>query len=323
MIKSGFAFLASRQLALSLLFFLICLFFGLTNENFRDPFNLLDRSRHWVEIGMIAVPMTLIIATSGIDLSVGSIVALCGIVSGLMFEKMGMPLPLAFAFGVLVGGVCGAINGFICSRLRVPALVTTLATMAVFRGLAMGLSRADPIRGFPREITDWAGMSTFGWGNFQLPHQTLLLLILVALGMIVLSKTVVGRWSLQIGENLKAAKFATVPVDKMHLLLYTTCGLVCGLASIIYTARFATAHPAAAKGLELEVIACVVIGGTRITGGNGSVLGTFLGVLILGTLRFGMDLEGILQRYQIVLIGLVVVLAATMNEYVARRPRQK
>ena len=314
---------ASRQSALFYLFILICLFFGSIDENFRDPYNFLDRSRSWVEIGMIAVPMTFIIATGGIDLSVGSLVALCGIVSGLAFERMGLPLPLAFVLGVLAGGLCGAVNGFICSVLRVPALVVTLATMAVFRGLAMGLSKADPIRGFPRGFTDWAGMSTFGWGDFQVPCQSIVLLVIVALGIFVLSKTLVGRWSLQMGENLKAARFTTVPINKMYILLYTASGIVCGLASIFYTARFATAHPSAAKGLELEVIACVVIGGTRITGGNGSVLGTFFGVLILGTLRFGMEMQGILQKYQIILIGIIVILTAILNEYMATRPRRK
>ncbi len=313
---------ASRQCALFYLFLLMCIFFGLNNENFRDPLNFLDRSRHWVEIGIIAVPMTFIIATGGIDLSVGSLVALCGIVSGLAFEKMGLPLPWAFIFGMFIGCVCGLFNGFTCSFLRVPALVVTLATMAIYRGLAMGLSQADPIRGFPAGFTDWAGMGSLGWGNFQIPYQSIVLLLIVAIGILVLSKTLIGRWSLQIGENLKAARFTTVPVNKMYLLLYAASGLMCGLASVFYTGRFATAHPAAAKGLELEVIACVVIGGTRITGGNASVWGTFLGVLILGTLRFGMEMQGILQKYQIILIGTIVVLAAILNEYMANRPRR-
>jgi len=315
--------LVSRQSVLFMLLVLICLFFGMANANFRDPYNILDRTRHWVEIGMIAVPMTFIIATGGIDLSVGSLLALCGIVSGLAFQNLGCPLPLTFAIGVLAGGIGGAINGFTCSFLRVPPLVVTLATMSIFRGAAMGLCQADPVRGFPESFTDWASMGSFGWGYFQIPYQSLILLVLAGLGVFVFSRTVIGRWSLQIGENLKAARFTTVPVNKTLILLYTASGIVCGLASVFYTARFATAHPAAAKGLELEVIACVVIGGTRITGGNGSVLGTFFGVLILGTLRFGMEMQGVLQKYQIIMIGIIVVLTAILNEYMARRPKRR
>ena len=121
------------------------------------------------------------------------------------------------------------------------------------------------------------------------------------------------------GENPKAARFSAVPVNRLLFTLYTGCGLVCGLAAVVYTARFATARPDAATGLELEVIACVVIGGTRITGGNGSVIGTFLGVLILGTLRFGMDMSGVLQQYQIILVGLLVIGTAIANEWLASR----
>jgi len=313
---------ASRDVALTALLILVCLAFGLTSENFRDPMNFLDRSRHWVEIGIIAIPMTFIIATGGIDLSVGSLLALCGVVSGLAYEILGLPLPVAFGLGVVIGGVCGAINGLLSSRLRVPALVTTLATMAAFRGLAMGLSQADPIRGFPRAFTDWAGMGAFGRGDFQFPYQTAMLVALVAVGAILFSRSLIGRWSIQIGENPKAARFSTVPVHTTNLLLYTASGLCCGLAAIFYTGRFATAHPDAAKGLELEVIACVVIGGTRITGGNGSVVGTFLGVLLLGTLGFGMEMQGVVQKYQMILIGVLVVTIATFNEYIARAPRQ-
>jgi rhamnose transport system permease protein len=313
----------SRQSVLFMLLVLICLIFSLINANFRDPYNILDRTRHWVEIGMIAVPMTFIIATGGIDLSVGSLVALCGIVSGLAFQNLGCPLPLAFALGVLTGGLGGVINGFTCSFLRVPPLVVTLATMSIFRGIAMGLCQANPVRRFPESFTDWASMGSLGWSYFQIPYQSLILLILAAFGVFVFSKTVIGRWSLQIGENLKAARFTTVPVNRMYVLLYAASGVICGLASIFYTARFATAHPSAAKGLELEVIACVVIGGTRITGGNGSVLGSFLGVLILGTLRFGMEMQGVLQQYQIIIIGIIVVMTAILNESMARKPQRR
>lgn len=316
------ALLASREMGLLILLVALCVGFGLASESFRDPYNFLDRSRHWVEVGILAVPMTFIIATGGIDLSVGSLLALCGIVSGLCF-KAGVPLPLALTAGVLTGVAGGAINGAVTAWLRVPALVVTLATMALYRGMAMGLSHADPIRNFPTGFTSWGSMATVGWGDWQVPWQTLIMLGLVAMGAFVFGKTCLGRWSVQIGENPRAARFSAVPVHGVLFWIYAASGLMCGLAAISYTARFATAHPAAATGLELEVIACVVIGGTRITGGNGSVLGTFLGVLILGVIKFGMDMLAVPQQYQIILIGMLVVLAAIVNEWIARRREQR
>lgn len=311
-----------RILGLVFLLILIMGGFSAMNESFRDPLNLLDRSRHWVEMGLIAVPMTFIIATGGIDLSVGSLVALCGIIAGIFYRDWGIALGVSLIVGVLAGAALGAFNGLATGIFRVPALVVTLATMAIFRGVAMGLSQADPIRGFPDSFTDWASISALNLWGLEIPYQLFILVAIVMLGDFILRKTTLGRWAVQMGENLKAARYATVPIYRELILLYAGCGLICGLASVIYTARFATAHPAAATGLELEVIACVLIGGTRITGGYATVMGTFLGVLILGMLRFGMDMQGITQRNQIILIGALVIGAAIFNEAMSRRARQ-
>lgn len=311
--------LASRQAGLLGALLLIVLGFGLTSESFRDPLNLLDRSRHWVEIGLIAIPMTFIISAGGIDLAVGSLLALSGIVAGLCHYKLGWPIAPALAAGVLTGLLGGAFNGLVISLLRVPALVVTLATLALFRGLAMGLSQANPIRDLPEDFVDWGSMASFDIGEWMIPQQTLILLAGMALGGLVFAKTRAGRWALQIGENPMAARFAAIPVAGMQFGLFVASGLFCGIGAVLQTARFATAHPAAATGLELEVIACVVIGGTRITGGSGSIFGTFLGLLILGLLRFGMDMIGVMQQHQIILIGVLVVMTAIFNEWVARR----
>lgn len=309
----------SRQLGLLALLALILIGFGVADENFRDPYNFLDQTRKWAEIGLIAVPMTFIIATAGIDLSVGSLLALSGVVAGLCFRDLGLPLPVAMLCGVLTGATGGAINGVAVSRLRVPPLVVTLATMAIFRGLATGLCQRNPVSDFPRWFTEAGSMSALGTDDYPLPYQTLLLLVVVGLGWLALDRTCLGRWAVQTGENPKAARFSAIPVAWLLFTLYTACGLVCGLAAVIYTARFASAMPDAATGRELDVIACVVIGGSRITGGNGSVLGTFLGVLILGTLRFGLDMSGVLQRDQIILVGFLVIAAAIANEWLAKR----
>jgi len=315
--------LASRQLGLLFILALIAAGFGWASANFRDPTNLLDRTRYWTETGLVAVPMTFIIAAGAIDLSVGSLLALCAMVAGLCHHQWHWPLAAALGAAVLAGGLGGALNGLGVSLLRVPALVMTLATLAIFRGLAMGLSRGAPIRDWPEALTDWGSQATLGQGAWAPPQQLVLLLVIILLGEFILRKTRAGRWTVQIGENETAARYAAVPVAGVRFALFLASGLVCALAAITNVARFATAHPAAGAGLELEAIACVVIGGTRITGGGGSVLGTLLGLMIMGLLRFGMDMIGVLQQRQIVLVGLLVILTAIFNEWLARRRERR
>lgn len=314
---------ASRQSGLVAALLVICLYFGLHNEFFRDPFNLLDRTRFWVEIGIIAVPMTFIIAAGGIDLSVGSLVALSGIVGGLCYRDLHWPFAAAMAVCALTGLAGGAFNGICVSLLRIPSLVVTLAMLSLFQGLAMGLAKANPVRNLPAAFNTWGSIGALKVGGYPVPHQTLLMLAFLVVGMIVFRKTVAGRWAMQLGENSTAARFAAVPTSLVQFWLFALSGLACGLASITYTARFANAHPEAARGLELEVITCVVIGGTRITGGSGTVFGTLLGLLIVGLLRFGLEMQGTSQQTQIILIGLLLIVTAIFNESVARRRERR
>lgn len=318
-VKRVLKFLACREGALFGMVVLLLIGFGVTTEGFLDPYSLSDRSRHWVEIGLIAVPMTFIIATGGIDLSVGSLIAMAAVCGGLAWERW-ESLPVALGLCLLAGGLGGLFNGAVVAWGRLPPLVVTLATMAIFRGIAMGVTGALPISTFPEGFTDWG---LFGaWvvsDNVEIPHQIFILLAVVVGGILLFNWHVLGRQCRQFGENATAARFVGISVRKLNLTIYSLCGLVCGLAAINWTARFATAHPGAGQGLELEVIAVVVLGGTRITGGSGSIVGSFLGLLIIGLIRFGLDLNDVKQQYQIILIGILLVVIAGFNEWLARR----
>ena len=308
-----------REAMLALLVAAATAAFGATTAGFLDPLNLADRSRHWVETGLIAVPMTFIIASGGIDLSVGSLLALASVTSGLLHEA-GWPLGMAIAGSLLAGSLGGLSNALAINLLRLPPLVVTLATLALFRGLAYGLTGARPISGWPETFTDWGNFGAWRLtGGWTVPWQFLILLGVVAAGTAIFHRHQLGRHSRQIGENPEAARFAGVSAARGQLTLYGLSGLACGLAAVSWTARFATAHPGAAQGLELDVIAVVVIGGTRITGGAGSVPGTFLGLLLLGLLRYGLDLRSVSQQDQAILIGVLLVIAAILNEIWARR----
>ena len=308
-----------REGALALMVVALVIGFGATTPGFLDPLNLADRSRYWVEIGWIAVPMTFVIASGGIDLSVGSLLALASVVGGKV-HAAGGPLGAVIAASILTGLAGGIFNALAIRLLRLPALIVTLATLALFRGLAFGLTRAQAIGGWPDAFTDWGGLSAWHLhGDWAIPWPVLGMLGAVAAGSLVFHRHVLGRRARQIGENPIAARFAGISASRVQLIVYGLSGLACGIAALSWTARFATAQPGSAQGLELEVIAVVVVGGTRITGGSGSVPGSFLGLLLLGLLRFGLDLRSVSQQDQTIILGILVVAVAILNEAWAAR----
>jgi rhamnose transport system permease protein len=312
--------LFGREALLMLLILGVAAGFGATVPGFLDPANLGDRTRYLVETGFIAVPMTFIIAAGGMDLSVGSLLALAGVVAGLAHARAGWPLPAAIAAALAMGTVGGLLNGLAIQALRLPALVVTLATLALYRGLAFGLTGARPISDWPEAFTNWGSMGGWQIGTrWNLPWSFLLLLGVTAAGAAVFDRHTLGRQARQLGENASAARFAGISTARVQLAIYGASGLACGMAAVIWTARFATAHPGAAQGLEMDVIAVVVLGGTRITGGAGSVIGTFLGLVLLGLLRYGLDMCSVAQQDQTILLGLLVVVIAVLNEAWARR----
>jgi rhamnose transport system permease protein len=297
--------------------------FALTTEYFLNLDSLLSQSRYWVAPGMLAIPMTFVIATAGIDLSVGSIVGMCGIVLGILYRDYHWPIAGAAAAAVLSGTAAGALNGGVSSLLRIPPLVVTLATMTLFRGVAFGLSKADAVSTFPPFIT-WLGSGVLFTFYFRgdpvaVPATLLGLAVVGVVGILLLRYSWVGRYSLAIGENPVAASFAAIPVRWLLLGIYTATGMICGIASLFYTAVFATARADGGVGLELEAIAAVVIGGTRISGGQASVIGSLLGLLIISILRYGLDLRGVKSQYVVIIVGVLLVVTAVFNEWMARR----
>ena len=273
---------------------------------FLTPDNLLGLTRHLAEIGLIACGMTFVIATGGIDLSVGSLLGLCCISLGYSWQLWG-PIP-ALVLCILTGLIGGLLNGSLVARYHLPPLIVTLATMAFFRGLAMVISKAQPISQFP---------STFGWlgqGDLLVLPTQLWVWILIALITFYLAHhTLFGRQTTAIGNNQQAATIAALPVAKIQATLYTGTGFLCALAAIIFTSRVATAKADAGLGLELEVITAVVLGGTPITGGRSNIIGTCIGVLILGIVRNGLSLAGISTVWQAMLLGTILIITAIAN----------
>ena len=303
----------SREAVLLGVLIVLMIVMSLLSPLFLTVANLLNTSRFFVEVGLMALGMTLIIITGGIDLSVGSNLALVSVAVGFSYAA-GLPLPLAIVFGLVVGLAAGLFNGLFITLLDLHPLVVTLGTFALFQGLAYGLSKAEAVSDFP----DW--FAYFGQAYFgPVPGQLFIFILAVVVVWLILSRTRFGRYVYAIGNNEEAAHFSGVPVRKVKLALYSGIGLLVGMAAVIYTSRVYTARGDSGLGLELDVISAVVLGGASIYGGSGTIGGTVLGVLIIATLRNGLVLAGVPSTWQVFVLGVLLLVAVFLNEFFRRR----
>ncbi|MBE0689075.1 MAG: ABC transporter permease, partial [Anaerolineae bacterium] len=255
--------------------------------------------------------------TGGIDLSVGSILGVCAIILGYVWNPSGpfqLPLEAAIGVSLIAGTLCGMVNGLIIVYVGVPPLITTLATLALFRGLAEGISQARSVRGYP----EW--FFQLGQGEvFGVPMQLLLLVFFVILTAIVLSRTVFGRSLYAIGNNELGARFSGIPTGVYKIIIYSFSGFMAGLAAWVFVSRVTTTRSDMGSGLELDAIAAVVLGGTSIFGGTGSIVGTVIGFVLIQLLKNGLSLAGVTTDGTIVVIGSVLILAILINNFIQRR----
>jgi len=284
-----------------------------TSDRFLTAANLVNQTRFLTEVALLAVPMTFIIILGGIDLSVGSMLALSAIALGFSWESFGLPLWLAVMVGIVTGSLAGLLNGLAIVYLRVPPLIVTLATLAIYRGLSLGISESRSANGFPDAF------AFFGSGEiFGLPVQLYLLVVVLIISAVVLAATPLGRSIYAIGNNETAARFAGLPVNRIKLFAYTFSGFMAGIAGFIFTSRVTSTRADAATGLELDVIAAVVFGGTSILGGRGTILGTALGVVTIQFLKDGLQLSGFRGEATVILIGTVLILSILLNQLLER-----
>lgn len=283
------------------------------SDRFFTSANLLNQTRFLSEVALLAVPMTFLIIMGGIDLSVGSIVAFSAVLLGFSWLVLGFPLWLAVLVGIAGGTLAGYLNGLVIVYLGVPPLIVTLATLAIFRGLAYGISESRSFNGFPDSFAFWGSGEIAG-----LPFQLYLLIFVFVISGLILGATPIGRRIYAIGNNEIAARFAGLRVGRIKLLAYTFSGFMAGIAGFIFTSRVTSTRADAATGLELDVIAAVVFGGTSIFGGRGTILGTALGVVTIQLLKNGLQLAGFRGEATVVLIGTVLILSILLNQFLEK-----
>lgn len=294
---------------------LIALFviFGVLSNSFLTGYNLLNIARQCSINLMLAVGMTFVILTGGIDLSVGGVLALAGTLTA-GFIAGGMNTGLAIISGLLVGVVFGFASGVCIAFGKIPAFITTMAMLSIARALALIYSGGYPITGLP------ASFSFIGTGHIGfMPVPVVIAVIIIAAGVFLLRKTLLGRYIYAIGGNAKAAEFSGINVKIWTVITYTIHGLLTGIAGLVLTARMNSGQPGAASGIELDIIAAVVIGGTSMTGGKGGIFGTVVGALVITVLNNGLTLLNVNPYLQGLIIGIVILVAV----FIDRRKENK
>jgi ribose/xylose/arabinose/galactoside ABC-type transport system permease subunit len=302
---------------LGLLIALVVLFVGLSvfSPYFFSPTNLLNIGRATAIVGIASVGETIVIISGGFDLSVGSVMAAAGMLAAFLVGE-GVPLPLAFAAAIAIGMGVGLVNGAIVGYARINPLIATLATLSIVRGLSYVLSGGQEI---VVEDTAWVG---FGTDTFlSIPYIVIVLLAAFLVAGLAMPRTPFGRYAYAIGSSARASRLAGVAVNRWRLAFYVTCGGLAALAGLVAVARIGYAQPSGNAGIELDVITAVILGGTSLTGGRGTILGTLVGLALIGVINNGLTLTGVPAYWQLVVKGGILLAAVLYDEM--RRARQE
>lgn len=284
--------------------------FFLTWRNIR---NILDQTSLYI---ILSIGMTFVICAGGIDLSVGSVIALSAVTMAASI-KGGMSVGIGILLGLAVGILVGIINGVIVSFAKINPFIVTLSTMSIVRGATVLITDGKPIYGFPKTFTAWGSGAV---GPFNWP--IIISFTMAIIGVIILEKTRLGNYTLVLGCNEEALRRTGVNTEKYKIMIYTLCGLCAAIAGFIISARLNTAEPLAGMGYEMDAIAAVVLGGTDMRGGRGSVSGTVIACLVLGVMRNGLTILSISSNYQQLLTGIIILLTVSISE-IKRKNRIK
>lgn len=286
--------------------------FSLASPNFMQTSNVLAILQATSVNGVLAVAATLVIITGGIDLSVGTAMTFCAVMAGVILSYWGLPLPLGVIGAILAGLVSGATSGTVVAKLKVPPFIATLGMMLILKGLALVVSGTKPIY-----FNDTPGFTEIAQGSIigalipgvPVPNGVLILFVVAGVISFVLSRTALGRYAFALGSNEEALRLSGVNVDRWKIAVYMLAGSVVGVAGLLIASRLNSAQPALGQGYELDAIAAVVIGGTSLSGGRGTVLGTLIGALIISVLANGLRILSVAQEWQTVVTGTIIILA--------------
>ena len=290
----------------------LMLFFGVASDRFLDSDNLVSILQATAVNGVLAVACTFVIITAGIDLSVGTLMTFCAVMAGVVLTNLGLALPLGIAAAILSGALCGAVSGVLVAKLKIPPFIATLGMMMLLKGLSLVISDTKPIY-----FNDTPGFSAISQDSLigelipalPIPNAVLILFLVAVVAAVLLNRTLLGRYTFALGSNEEAVRLSGVDVDFWKIAVYTVSGGICGIAGLLIASRLNSAQPALGQGYELDAIAAVVIGGTSLAGGAGTILGTLIGAFIMSVLTNGLRILSVAQEWQTVITGVIIILA--------------
>lgn len=303
------------QLAAAGALIVVFIFLSFASDRFLTANNLFNIGTQTAVVAVIAIGVTLVIITAGIDLSVGSVAALSGVMGTLMMSGAGIPIPLAILGGTLVGAGCGLVNGLLVSVAGLNPFIATLGMLSVARGIVYIVTDAQSVFNLPDSFR-LLGQGVIAGG---IPIPVLVILVVAVAGYVVLARTKLGRYAYAMGSNLEAARLSGVPIRRYLTSVYVISGALAGFGGMIAMSRVASGQPNYGIGLELDVIAAAVIGGASLFGGQGTVLGTLIGAFLIALIRNGAVLLNVNTFYQQVIIGVIIWLAVLWDQYRRRR----
>ena len=301
-----------KLLAFASLIALIVVFTVLKPDAFMTQDNIIGILQSTTVIGVLAIASTFIIITSGIDLSVGVLMTFSAVMAGVFMVNLGMPLPLGILCAIGVGALCGTVSGLAITKLNVPPFIATLGMMMLLKGASLIITGTRPIY-----FSDVEGFDQIALGSLigdlipslPIPNGVLILFLVAVVCAVVLNKTALGRYTFALGSNEEAVRLSGVNVDRWKIKIYAFAGGICGISGLLIASRLNSAQPALGQGYELDAIAAVVIGGTSLSGGVGTILGTLIGAFIMSVLINGLRIMSVAQEWQMVLTGLIIILA--------------
>ena len=317
---------ALRQKLLAFASLIVLLvFFSFASESFLQTDNLVSILQATAVNGVLAVACTFVIISAGIDLSVGTLMTFCAVMTGVVLTKIGMPLPLGIAAAIGFGALAGWVSGFLIAKLKIPPFIATLGMMLVEKGLSLVISDKRPIY-----FNDTPGFSAISQDSLigelipalPIPNAVLIMFVVAIAAAFVLKSTAFGRYTYAIGSNEEAVRLSGVAVDFWKMTVYTVGGGICGVAGLLIASRLNSAQPSLGSGYELDAIAAVVIGGTSLSGGTGSVLGTIIGAFIMSVLTNGLRMMAVEQEWQTVVTGVIIILAV-YTDILRRRAHER
>ncbi|SKA35054.1 ABC transporter permease [Consotaella salsifontis] len=312
--KSGFSLGAGAYQKLLAFASLVLLLIGfsLASPNFMQTANIIAILQATAVNGVLAVGVTLVIITGGIDLSVGTLMTFCAVITGVVLTYWGLPLPLGIVAAIGTGALCGLTSGFFVAKMKIPPFIATLGMMLMLKGLSLVISGTKPIY-----FNDTPGFTEISRGSLigavlpslPLPNGVLILFLTAFAASYILERTVLGRYTFALGSNEESVRLSGVNVDAWKMGIYALSGGICGIAGLLIASRLNSAQPALGQGYELEAIAAVVIGGTSLSGGRGTILGTLIGALIMAVLTNGLRILSVAQEWQTVVTGAIIIMA--------------